>query len=153
MRRLMAAVAATALMGATEAAAENWQAAGADAEQIIGVEVTSIGGDDRLRTATVLFVFARTRAGGADIVMSAAGFDCVAHTVAVVTTDVYAADGTLLSSSADGEDAADMPIERGSLIQSVEEVVCQGQRYPPGLPDAMTFAAAAREVLQRGGTR
>ena len=150
MRSLMAAAAAAGMLAATEAAAENWQPAAANDEMIIGVDVTSIQGDPRLRIATVMLVFARADPGGGDFALSAVGFDCVDHTVALISMDFYAIDGTALSTSEPDANAPGEPIEPGALFETVEGVVCEGQRYPPGSPDGLAFAAAARELLLRG---
>jgi hypothetical protein len=151
MRRLMAAVAAMALMAATEAAAEDWQPANASADVVVGVEISSIEAHGDLRTALVMFAFARTSPDGMDFMVSVAGFDCAAHTVAVIGTSFYDAGGALLLT--DGEGAPDTRIEPGSLIHSVEAMVCQGRRDPAGISDGVEFAAAARQLLLQGGAR
>jgi len=153
MRRLMAAVAAITLTAATAAAAEDWQPADMSTNTLVGVEVSSIRGDARIRTATVMLVYDRTGPGGVDFMVVAAGFDCATHTVAAIRNLYYSADGTLLLSEGDVESAADSPIERGSLMQSVEEMVCSGRRDPAGISDGIEFAATARRLLLEGDRR
>lgn len=153
MRRLMAPVAAAALMAATQAAAEDWQPADKSADTLVGVEISSIRGDARIRTAAVMVAYDRTDRGGVDFMVVAAGFDCAMHTVARIQNLYYAADGTLLFSDGEAENAADSPIERGSLMASVEEMVCDGRRDPAGISDGVEFAAVARQLLLEGAAR
>ncbi len=144
MRRLMAAVAATALMAATDAAADDWRLAGANNDIMAGVEVSTIRRDGDLSAAMVLLSFARTQSDGGDYYILLVGFDCAARVTTTLITDAFRADGTLLAR--DDEDI-EQRVERGTLMHAAEEVVCRGRRSDTSTPDAVQFARVARRTL------
>lgn len=154
MRGLMAAVAAMSLAGATAAAAEDeWQLADMGGGAVIGVEVSSIAVDGQFRSAAVMFVFGQPAPDGTAVTLAAVGFDCAAHTVAVIGEDHLGEDGALLSSREDGADAPADPILPGSLFHSAEDMVCRGERNPAGSSGAAEFVRAARRLLLQAGAR
>jgi len=152
IRSIRAAAAAAVLaLACGPAFAGDWQAASVDDESSLafGIDMTSITGSSDLRRASVVQAFRDSRelpnGSTIDYMVATIEFDCRGKTHGIVEIRGFSAEGREIAKEGNGRA---MPVEPGSTMEAVANIVCNGGRGQGSFPEAVDWARAIRSTLK-----